>query len=89
MGAGPNDIGLSRRHLTRALDHSLTRLQVDHIDLYQVHAWDPLTPIEETLRFLDDAVTAGKIGYYGFSNYLGWHITKATEIAKARNYSPQ
>jgi aryl-alcohol dehydrogenase-like predicted oxidoreductase len=87
MGTGPNDIGLSRRHLTQALDHSLRRLQVDHIDLYQMHAWDALTPIEETLRFLDDAVTAGKIGYYGFSNYLGWHIAKATEIAKARNYS--
>jgi aryl-alcohol dehydrogenase-like predicted oxidoreductase len=87
MGAGPNDIGLSRRHLSQALDHSLRRLQIDHIDLYQMHAWDALTPIEETLRFLDDAVTAGKIGYYGFSNYLGWHIAKATGIAKARNYS--
>lgn len=87
MGTGPNDIGLSRRHLNLALEASLKRLGVDHIDLYQMHAWDPLTPIEETLRFLDDAVSAGKIGYYGFSNYVGWHIAKSVEIAKARGYT--
>ncbi len=87
MGSGPNDIGLSRRHLNVALDDSLRRLGVEHIDLYQMHAWDALTPIEETLRFLDDAVSSGKIGYYGFSNYLGWHIAKAFEIAKARGYT--
>ena len=61
MGDGPNDLGLSRRHLRRALDDSLRRLGVEHIDLYQMHAWDAVTPIEETLRFLDDAVSAGKI----------------------------
>ncbi len=87
MGLGPNDIGLSRRHLNQALDASLVRLGVEHIDLYQMHAWDALTPIEETLRFLDDAVSAGKIGYYGFSNYVGWQIAKASEIAKARGYT--
>lgn len=87
MGTGPNDIGLSRRHLNLALEDSLKRLGVDHVDLYQMHAWDALTPIEETLRFLDDAVSSGKIGYYGFSNYLGWHIAKAVEIAKARGYT--
>ncbi len=87
MGNGPNDIGLSRRHLNVALDDSLRRLGVEHIDLYQMHAWDALTPIEETLRFLDDAVSSGKIGYYGFSNYVGWHIAKAAEIAKARGYT--
>jgi aryl-alcohol dehydrogenase-like predicted oxidoreductase len=87
MGSGPNDIGLSRRHLNLALEDSLKRLGVDHIDLYQMHAWDALTPIEETLRFLDDSVASGKIGYYGFSNYLGWHIAKASEIAKARGYT--
>lgn len=87
MGDGPNDIGLSRRHLNQALNDSLSRLGVDHIDLYQMHAWDALTPIEETLRFLDDAVRAGKIGYYGFSNYVGWHIAKASEIAKAQGYT--
>ncbi|TCU13365.1 aldo/keto reductase [Rhizobium sullae] len=87
MGSGPNDIGLSRKHLNQALDDSLHRLRVEHIDLYQMHAWDALTPIEETLRFLDDAVSAGKISYYGFSNYVGWHIAKASEIAKARGYT--
>ena len=60
MGDGPNDLGLSRRHLRRALDDSLRRLGVDHVDLYQVHAWDAVTPLEETLRFLDDAVTRGQ-----------------------------
>jgi aryl-alcohol dehydrogenase-like predicted oxidoreductase len=86
MGSGPNDLGISRRHLRTALDASLTRLGVDHIDLYQMHAWDALTPIEETLRFLDDAVSAGKIGYYGFSNFLGWQLTKAVHVAKAHGW---
>jgi aryl-alcohol dehydrogenase-like predicted oxidoreductase len=88
MGEGPNDLGLSRRHLRTALDASLARLGVDHIDLYQMHAWDALTPIDETLSFLDDAVTAGKIGYYGFSNYLGWQLTKAVHRAAALNLAP-
>ncbi|MCC5974462.1 MAG: aldo/keto reductase [Rubellimicrobium sp.] len=83
MGKGPNDLGLSRKHLGHALDASLRRLGVERIDLYQMHAWDALTPIEETLRFLDDAVRAGKIAYYGFSNYLGWQVTKAVHVAKA------
>ncbi|MGN6102137.1 MAG: aldo/keto reductase [Devosia sp.] len=87
MGAPPNDTGLSRRHLRQALEDSLRRLGVEHVDLYQMHAWDALTPIEETLRFLDDAVAAGKISYYGFSNYVGWHIAKAVEIARARGYT--
>lgn len=88
MGDGPNDLGLSRRHLRAALDASLTRLGVDHIDLYQMHAWDALTPLDETLTFLGDAVTAGKIGYYGFSNYLGWQLTKAVHRAAALNITP-
>ena len=83
-GAGPNDVGLSRRHLSRALDASLDRLGVDTIDLYQVHAWDPYTPIEETLTFLDTAVRAGKIHYVGLSNFTGWQIQKAVDIADAR-----
>ncbi|KNC18938.1 dehydratase [Arthrobacter sp. RIT-PI-e] len=87
MGDGVNDLGLSRRHLRRALDASLTRLGVDHIDLYQVHAWDPLTPLEETLGFLDEAVVQGRIGYYGFSNYTGWQLTKAVMTARQRGYS--
>jgi len=88
MGAGPNDLGLSRTHLRRALDDSLRRLGVDHIDLYQLHAWDGLTPLEETLRFLDDAVSAGKISYYGFSNYLGWQLTKAVRLAAEHGWAP-
>ena len=87
MGDGPNDLGLSRRHLGRALDESLKRLGVERVDLYQMHAWDALTPLEETLRFLDDAVHAGKIAYYGFSNYLGWQITKAAQIAKFSGFA--
>lgn len=86
MGKGVNDLGLSRRHLRLALDASLTRLGVDHIDLYQMHSWDPLTPLEETLGFLQDAVAAGKISYYGFSNYTGWQLTKAVGIARSRNW---
>ncbi|GAA2066857.1 aldo/keto reductase [Leifsonia soli] len=88
MGGGPNDLGLSRTHLRTALDASLRRLGVDHIDLYQMHAWDALTPIEETLRFLDDAVASGKISYYGFSNYLGWQLTKAVQVARANGWAP-
>ncbi|TKV28133.1 aldo/keto reductase [Arthrobacter sp. NamB2] len=87
MGDDVNDLGLSRRHLRRALDASLRRLGVDHIDLYQVHSWDPLTPLEETLGFLDEAVVQGRIGYYGFSNYTGWQLTKAVMIARQRGYS--
>ncbi|MDQ6657832.1 MAG: aldo/keto reductase [Actinomycetota bacterium] len=88
MGDGPNDLGTSRRHLSTALDASLTRLGVEHIDLYQMHAWDAVTPLDETLRFLDDAVRAGKISYYGFSNYLGWQLTKAVARATALGFTP-
>jgi aryl-alcohol dehydrogenase-like predicted oxidoreductase len=88
MGAGPNDLGLSRKHLGAALDASLRRLGVEQVDLYQMHAWDALTPLEETLRFLDDAVRNGKIAYYGFSNFLGWQLTKAVWLAKANGYAP-
>jgi len=88
MGDGPNDLGLSRRHLRDALDASLRRLGVEHVDLYQMHAWDALTPVEETLSFLDDAVAAGKISYYGFSNYLGWQLTKAVHVARAHRFAP-
>ncbi|MCZ2404167.1 aldo/keto reductase [Paenarthrobacter sp. Z7-10] len=88
MGEGPNDLGTSGRHLRRALDDSLGRLGVEHIDLYQMHAWDPFTPIEETLRFLNDAVTSGKIGYYGFSNFTGWQLTKAVYVAREHGWAP-
>ena len=88
MGDGPNHLGLSRKNLREALDASLTRLGVEHIDLYQMHAFDALTPLDETLRFLDDAIAIGKIGYYGFSNFLGWQLTKAVWTAKAQGYQP-
>ena len=83
MGTAPNDVGLSRRHLQRALDASLARLGVDCVDLYQVHAWDPLTPIAETLKTLDSFVKAGKIRYIGLSNFTGWQVQKAVATAAA------
>jgi len=79
----PNGNGLSARHLTRALDASLGRLGVDAVDLYQVHAYDPFTPMEETLRTLDGFAQAGKIRYYGLSNFTGWQLTKAVLTARA------
>ncbi len=82
MGEEPNALGSSRRHLRRALDDSLRRLGVDSVDLYQLHAWDPLTPLEESLRFLDDAVSAGKIGYPGLSNFTGWQLQRAVDVAE-------
>ena len=81
----PNGAGLSARHLTRALDASLRRLGLEAVDLYQVHAYDPLTPLEETLRTLDGFVRAGKIRYYGLSNFTGWQLTKAVHLARALN----
>lgn len=81
LSDGPNDHGLSRQHLRLALEASLRRLGTDWIDLYQVHAHDPLTPIEETLRFLDDAVRAGKINYLGLSNFTGWQLQQAVDTA--------
>jgi aryl-alcohol dehydrogenase-like predicted oxidoreductase len=84
MGGGPNEVGLSRRHLAAALDASLSRLGVESVDLYQLHAYDPLTPLEETLRFLDDAVRAGKVHYVGLSNFTGWQVQKAVDIADYR-----
>ncbi|MFC1432177.1 aldo/keto reductase [Streptacidiphilus sp. N1-3] len=88
MGDGPNDAGLTRSHLTRALDASLRRLGVETVDLYQAHAWDPLTPVEETLGFFDDAVRAGKIRYAGVSNFLGWQLQKASLLTQFRGLAP-
>src|SRR5690349_1587012 len=85
MGSDPNALGLSTRHLTRALDASLRRLGLDAVDLYQVHAFDPWTPLEETLRTLDGFVRAGKARYYGLSNFTGWQVTKAVHLARAMN----
>jgi aryl-alcohol dehydrogenase-like predicted oxidoreductase len=80
--SSPNGAGLSARHLTRALDASLRRLGLDAVDLYQVHAFDPITPMEETLRTLDGFVRAGKTRYYGLSNFTGWQLTKAVHLAR-------
>jgi len=84
----PNGSGLTNRHLTRALDASLRRLGVEAVDLYQVHAFDPWTPLEETLRTLDGFIRAGKIRYYGLSNFTGWQLTKAVHLAAAMNVAP-
>ena len=82
MGEGPNDRGLSRWHLIRACEASLKRLRTDVIDLYQVHQWDGLTPLEETMEALDSLVRAGKVRYIGCSNWSGWHMMKAMEVAR-------
>ncbi|MCU1513963.1 MAG: putative oxidoreductase, aldo/keto reductase family [Microbacteriaceae bacterium] len=85
FGTGPdtNENGSSRRNLSRALDASLRRLGRDKVDLYQLHGWDPLTPIEETLSFLDDAVHSGKVNYIGLSNFTGWQMQLVLSTAKA------
>jgi aryl-alcohol dehydrogenase-like predicted oxidoreductase len=84
MGAGPNDAGLSRHHLIEACEASLRRLRTDYIDLYQVHNWDGLTPIEETLGALEYLVQSGKVRYVGCSNHSAWHLMKALGIAEAK-----
>ena len=81
MGAGPNDVGSSRLHLINAVEASLRRLGTDYIDLYQLHGFDAATPVEETLRALDDLITAGKIRYIGCSNYSGWHLMKSLAVS--------
>jgi len=83
-GKGPNDQGSSRFHLVRACEASLKRLGTDHIDLYFMHGFDALTPVEETLRALDDLVSSGKIGYIGASNFSGWHLMKS--LATSEKY---
>ncbi|MCJ7425815.1 MAG: aldo/keto reductase [Dehalococcoidales bacterium] len=86
MGPGPNDIGLSRRHIIEGCNASLKRLGTDYIDLYQVHNFDPDTPQEETMRALDDLVRQGKVRYIGCSNYSGWQLMKALAIADKRGW---
>jgi aryl-alcohol dehydrogenase-like predicted oxidoreductase len=82
MGPGPNDAGLSRHHILAGCEASLRRLGTDHIDLYQVHEWDGVTPLEETLEALDLLVQAGKVRYVGASNYTGWQLMKALGTAE-------
>jgi len=85
MGAGSNDVGASRGHIMDAVEASLRRLQTDHIDLYQIHGNDSVTPLEETLRALDALVTQGKVRYIGCSNWQAWKIAKALMISEFRN----
>ncbi|MET0747780.1 MAG: aldo/keto reductase [Rhizobium sp.] len=84
-GDGPNDVGASRFHLTEAVDKALHRLKTDYIDLFQLHGFDAMTPIEETLSTLDDLVRAGKIRYIGCSNFSGWHLMKSLAISDRYN----
>ena len=87
FGTGPNDVGSSRHHLLQAVEGSLRRLGTDYIDLFQLHAFDGATPIEETLRTLDDLVRAGKIRYLGCSNFSGWHLMKSLAIADQHGWA--
>ena len=82
MGTGPNAIGSSRHFLIRACEDSLRRLGTYHIDVYYTHGFDARTPVEETLRALDDLVTSGKICYIGCSNFSGWHLMKSLSISE-------
>jgi len=88
VGDGPNDRGLSRKHLMDAIDNSLRRLGTDYVDLYQIHRWDYSTPIEETLRALDDIVRAGKARYIGASSMFAFQFAKALALADARGWTP-
>ena len=86
MGPGPNDYGLSRKHIIHQIEESLQRLQTDYIDLYQIHLWDYSTPIEETLGVLTDLVHQGKVRYLGISNFTAWQIMKASSIIEKYNF---
>ncbi|QGH33480.1 aldo/keto reductase [Gracilibacillus salitolerans] len=86
MGEGPNDIGLSRKHIISGVKESLRRLGTDYIDLYQVHAWDPRTPLEETLSTLNDLVREGLVRYIGASNFKGWQLQKAIDLSKQKGW---
>jgi aryl-alcohol dehydrogenase-like predicted oxidoreductase len=81
-GPGPNDVGASRYHLTRAVEASLRRLGTDFIDLYQLHGFDAVTPVEEVLHTLDELVRAGKVRYIGCSNFSGWHLMKSLAVSE-------
>lgn len=82
----PNGVGISRKHIMDGVEASLKRLQTDYIDLYQMHVWDHATPIEETLRTLDDLVTSGKVRYIGCSNFLAWQLMKSLGVSELNRY---
>lgn len=86
-GEDVNAIGSSRHHLVQACEESLRRLKTDHIDLWQMHAFDARTPVEETLRALDDLVTSGKVRYIGCSNFSGWQLMKSLSVSERRGWS--
>ena len=88
VGSGPNEVGQSRLHLMDSLEKSLKRLQTDHIDLYQLHNFDPLTPFDEVLRALDDSVRQGKVRYIGCSSLAAWQLTKALGVSERRGLAP-
>jgi aryl-alcohol dehydrogenase-like predicted oxidoreductase len=85
---GPNNIGLSRKHILDAVEGSLKRLNTDYIDLYQVHMWHPATPLEETLSTLDGLVRSGKVRYIGVSNFSAWQLQKALDISRQMGWEP-
>ena len=87
FGSGPNDVGTSRFHLIGAVEGALKRLGTDYIDLFQLHAFDALTPVEESLSTLDDLVRAGKIRYIGCSNFSGWHLMKSLAVSERYGYA--
>ncbi len=88
MGEGPNDRGASRYHLITALEDSLRRLGTDHVDLYQIHWFDPRTPMDETMRTLDEMVRSGKVRYIGASNYAAWQLAVCNDMARTHGWEP-
>src|SRR3712207_9510608 len=86
MGNGPNDVGLSRKHILAGCEATLRRLGTDYIDLYQVHMWDAATPLEETLSALTDLVRDGKVRYIGVSNFTGWQLMKALGVSEVKGF---
>ena len=88
MGDDPNEVGLGRKHIMRSVERSLRRLKTDYLDLYQVHGWDKETPLEETLSTLDDLVRRGWVRYLGASNFSGWQLQKALDLAKQHGWEP-
>ena len=86
MGDGPNDVGLSRKHILSSLEASLERLQTDHVDLLQVHAWDPGTPLETVLSTLDGVVKDGRVRYVGVSNFAGYQLQRALDLSRERGW---
>jgi aryl-alcohol dehydrogenase-like predicted oxidoreductase len=87
MGDGPNNVGSSRHHLIRACEASLKRLGTDYIDLYQMHGFDPVTPVEEVLETLDTLVKSGKVRYIGCSNFSGWHLMKSLSVSECYGWA--